>query len=614
MHRLGRRWRRIAFGLMVPLLAGEARALDATTYTYPLRVSADHRYLVDQNNKPFRIQGDSAQSLIANLTSDEADVYFSNRQARGFNTVNINLLEHKFAVNAPANRSRAAPFTTAGNFSTPNEAYFAFADQIIDLAASKGMLVSLAYMYLGAHGGDEGWWAELTNSTNTQTVCYDFGLYLGNRYKDRKNILWVVGGDFFPPQGSEGETRLHRILDGIKAAGATQLQTGDWSAPGLSTDEAAFASSMDVNAVYTYGPGNNGATYDEARAGYNHSPTIPAYLKETGYEAEGWIPGDPASIRKYQYWAILGGSTAGGFYGHRDVWEFATDSWSSGFPFGHQRWQNSLDAPGALDWQRLGQLFDSLPWYKLVPSGLGMRALVTAGGGMFGGSDYVTAAAMSDGKVLLAYVPPTGTAARSITVDMVAMSGSARARWFNPTSGAYTSISSSLPNTGTQQFTTPGNNGAGSNDWVLVLDVVSTTSCTTGSQCSSGFCVDGYCCNSACTGQCEACDAVASVGTCIPVAGSPHGARSACSTDGGACGSCDGVNRSACAYSGGAACIISCTDNTQCTAGKSCVNGVCTSASSSRCGCSQSSVDGTWLLALALVDTLRRRRTLRPLR
>jgi len=463
----------IAFPLIALLAAGDVPAINASAYAYPLKVSTNGRYLVDQNNRPFRIHGDSAQSLIVNLTRAEAELYLSNRQAKGFNAVNINLLEHKYSPRAPANRNGDAPFTTPRDFSTPNEAYFAFADSIIDLAASKGMLVSLAYMYLGAHGKDEGWWAELTNSTNTQTVCYNFGRYLGNRYKNRKNILWVIGGDYFPPRGSEGQTRLHKILEGVKAAGAAQLQTGDWSAPCLSTDEAAFASSMDVNAVYTYGPGNNGLTYTEARRGYSRSPSVPAYLKETGYEAEAWIPGDPASIRKYEYWAILSGCTSGGFYGHRDVWEFSTDTWSSGFPFGHQRWQRSLDATGALDWQRLGQLLDSLPTHNLVPSGLaGMRTLVVAGGGTLGGSDYVAAAATADGKVLVAYLPPTGTAARSVTIDMAAMSGPARARWFNPTSGAYMEIASPLPNTGTHQFTTPGNNGGGANDWALLLEVL----------------------------------------------------------------------------------------------------------------------------------------------
>ncbi len=73
--------------------------------------------------------------------------------------------------------------------------------------------------------------------------------------------------------------------------------------------------------------------------------------------------------------------------------------------------------------------------------------------------------------------------------------------------------------------------------------------CGMNNQCSSGSCVDGYCCNTACGGECEACDVPGSLGSCLAVSGAPHGARPACETDGTLCGGhCDGTNRGACAY------------------------------------------------------------------
>jgi len=435
---------------------------------FPLRVSQDGRYLIDQDDRPFRMQGDSAQSLIANLTYAEAEAYFSDRRAKGFNTININLIEHKFSIRAPANRKGDPPFKRAGDFSTPNDAYFAFADSVIDLAASKGLLISLAPMYLGYNGGDEGWWSDLNKAGNTQKVCHDFGLYIGKRYKNRKNIFWVIGGDYTPPAGSEGEKRLHKFMEGVKGAGATQLWAGDWNAPTMSTDVRAFASDMDLNAVYTSGvQARPGTTYEQARIAYEYSPPHPAYLKETGYEDEGWVPGDAASVRKYEYWAILGGCTEGGFFGNRDIWEFATPAWWSGFKFGHGAWQKALDSPGSLDMMRLGQLLDSLPWYNLVPSGAaGMKTLLIKGGGEYGKLDYVAAAATQDGRVLVAYIPQSKT----VAVDMTGLSGSARARWFDPTSGRYTNVSSELlSNKSSHDFTSPGNNSAGAQDWVLVL-------------------------------------------------------------------------------------------------------------------------------------------------
>ena len=47
--------------------------------------------------------------------------------------------------------------------------------------------------------------------------------------------------------------------------------------------------------------------------------------------------------------------------------------------------------------------------------------------------------------------------------------------------------------------------------------------CGGNGECHSGNCVDGVCCNSACTGQCQACDVAGSVGTCTTVSGAPHG-------------------------------------------------------------------------------------------
>jgi len=433
----------------------------------------NRRYLVDQHGQPFRIHGDSAQSLIANLTYAETDTYLTDRRSKGFNAVNVNLLERKFAINAPKNRRGDSPFTVPDSFATPNEAYFDFADSIIDLAASKGMLVSLAAMYLGYGGGSEGWWSVLTHAVNTQEVCYRFGFYLGKRYKNRANILWVIGGDFTPPAGSEGEKRLHKFLEGIKAAGTSQLWSGDWKAPCISTDVRAFASDMDVNAVYTYGISEHdgGLTYDESRVAYSYSPARPAYLKETGYEEEVLLAGDAASVRKYEYWAILGGATAGAFFGHRDVWEFATSRWSSGLAPNARPWQTALNSTGTFDMRRLGKLLDSVAWYKLVPSGTaGMKKLVTAGGGTYGKQDYVTAAAAADRSLLLAYLPP-GANSGGLAINMGALAGPVRARWFDPTSGMYIDIAGeSLHNSGSRTFSIPGNNAAGVRDWVLVLE------------------------------------------------------------------------------------------------------------------------------------------------
>jgi hypothetical protein len=79
--------------------------------------------------------------------------------------------------------------------------------------------------------------------------------------------------------------------------------------------------------------------------------------------------------------------------------------------------------------------------------------------------------------------------------------------------------------------------------------------CSTSADCAvSGGgnldCVDYVCCNSACSGQCQACNVAGSIGTCVTITGPPVGTRAACTpTDpNNVCSAkeCSGKNPNAC--------------------------------------------------------------------
>src|SRR5262252_5339648 len=59
---------------------------------YPLKQSPNGRYLVNQTNAPCLLLGESPQALMVNLTTNEAQMFFTNRAAHGFNTAWVNLL------------------------------------------------------------------------------------------------------------------------------------------------------------------------------------------------------------------------------------------------------------------------------------------------------------------------------------------------------------------------------------------------------------------------------------------------------------------------------------------------------------------------------------------
>ena len=144
---------RKSFGvrLFLVLIAAACASLDVASQTaapvYPPKVSASGLSLVDQNNRPFFINGESAWSLITQISKQDAELFLENRRQKGYNVLLAMLINHEFTSNAPRNFAGDAPFTTAGDFNTPNEAYFAHADWVINTAAAKGQVIMLTPLY-----------------------------------------------------------------------------------------------------------------------------------------------------------------------------------------------------------------------------------------------------------------------------------------------------------------------------------------------------------------------------------------------------------------------------------------------------------------------------------
>jgi hypothetical protein len=411
---------------------------------FPLKISTDGRHLVDQNNVPFLIVGDAAWSLIAQLDDADAAYYLADRQSRGFNTIIVNLIEHKYATNAPADYYGNQPFTTPGDFSTPNDAYFAHVDWVISQAASYGILVILYVDYLGYNCDDEGWWQEMLNSGTTK--CQAYGSYIGNRYKNFPNILWASGADVNPSTcGVTSE--IQSVVKGIKSQDTNHLHTADCSSPNTAYDCFNY-SWLNVNLVY-YNTGCDSFAYYT-----NHGYTQvvkPLYFNEGKYEGEG---ATQQCLDIQAYTAVLGG-TIGNVAGNNPIWCFNAPNCLSGHG---GTWQNALGLQGSVNQANFGAFFQSIPWYNLVPDY--SHTVLTSGYGNLSDSNYVPCARTNDGKYIVAYLPTRST----VTIDMSKISTSqVTARWFNPSTAQYTNIGT-FSNTGTQPFTP---NGSG--DWVLLL-------------------------------------------------------------------------------------------------------------------------------------------------
>jgi len=425
---------------------------------WPLKISRDGRHLVDQEEQPFLLVGDSPWSLIVEPTPAQAERYLDDRKAKGFNALLVNLLEHKFSTQPPRLRDGTPPFTTPGDFDTLNEDYFRHAERIVRQAGERGLAVLLCPAYLGYDGGDDGFFEEMLRNGPQKIRAY--GRAIGRRFRSHPNLIWIVGGDFTPPP--EHRWTVDELAAGLKEEDSDHLMTVHY---GPNTTAAAIygdRSWLQLNSVYDY----REDLYVPCLAQDALSPRLPYFLLETAYEGEHQA--SAARIRRQAYWPLLCGAF-GVLYGNSPVWHFG----SRGVYDRGGDWMAALNSRGAQDLARLITAFRALPWWLLRPDH--DQSLVTAGGGTYGQLDYVTAALSHDGTLGLAYVPSTGTDRREFTVDLRRFDGPVTARWFNPTDGHVTTIAGSpFDHHHPQRLTTPGDNGTGDNDWLLFMHCLGT--------------------------------------------------------------------------------------------------------------------------------------------
>jgi hypothetical protein len=407
-----------------------------------LSVSNNHRYLIDSDKVPLLLQGDAAWSLVVTLGKAEASEYLENRREKGFNSILVNLIEHKFCRNPPRNAEGEAPFTTSGDFGTPNERYFAHADWILREAAKNGIFVLLAPIYLGYKGTDEGWMEELM--ALSPEICLEYGRYLGRRYRDYDNIIWVMGGDRNPESALE---RVDLIALGIREHDTRHLFTAHCAPENSAAEQYGGGAWLSFNTVYTYE-----LVHPHLYGAYHRNPAEPFILIESSYEGEH--NSSEAQIRRQAYWTILCGGF-GHVFGNNPIWHFD----GPGLFLVKETWRQAMDLAGSVGMKHWGDLFRSRKWYELVPDE--KHEVVVKGLGEFRGLDYLAAARTADGSTVIAYMPTS----RAITVDMSKLSGStARAWWFDPRSGS-ANEAGSFSTHGLHEFSPPG-----PGDWVLVLD------------------------------------------------------------------------------------------------------------------------------------------------
>jgi hypothetical protein len=424
----------------------------APSATGSLRVSANGRYLMKANGTPFFYLADTAWQMPIKLNRADVDYYLTDRAAKGFTAIQM------VALDTPSDHNQYGQLALLNNNpATPNNAFFQQIDYIVSKAASLGLYISFMPTW-GRNVGETG--GRMFNTAN----AYAYGKYLGTRYRNASNIIWINGGDTAVKSAAAAD--IWRSL-------AKGLGDGDGGAHlitfhplGGSTSRTYWSNEswLDFDMLQS-GHGRDSAAWNMVTTDYLKGPVMPVIEGEANYEDipvgafSGNLNGpllDAYDVRKKAYWETFAGA-AGTAYGANEVFQF----WNPGLSpdlNAHIPWKQALNLPGATQVKYLRALMESRSYFSRIPD----QSVVVSSTN--GGTDHIQATRDAGGAYAMVY----SASGLGFTVNMAKITGTAvNAAWYDPRTGKVIPIGR-FANTGTRTFTPPSR-GYGQ-DWVLTLD------------------------------------------------------------------------------------------------------------------------------------------------
>lgn len=438
-----------------------------------LRVSDNSRYLVTAGGEAFFWLGDTAWELFHRLDRTEAEQYLRDRADKGFTVIQAVALAELDGLTV-TNRYGHLPLLAQNPAQPevkpgPANDYWDFVEEVIGQAERFGLYLALLptwgkYVTSSAFDGKVDGVFNITNALA-------YGRFIGERFRGRSNLIWVLGGDK-APSTSEAVAIWRAMARGItlgvtgREEDGAVLMTYHTSGPGHVSDYLHEEPWLD----FTSAQSSHGDLVESWRfieKHWNRLPIKPVIDLESSYPGAlipaAWLPAhlraahpstQPSNddhARRAAYWAVLAGA-CGHTYGHNSIWQMYEPP-RKPMLSAKLTWREALDAPSARQMGYLRRLIESRPMLDRVPD----QSLLAEGAGS--GAAHQRAARGRDYAFI--YTPDGAP----LTVRLGRLAGSSiRATWFNPRSGQ-SAILGAFENRGERRFTPPE-----AGDWVLVLD------------------------------------------------------------------------------------------------------------------------------------------------
>jgi hypothetical protein len=419
---------------------------------YPLKASADHRFITDQLGRPVFLKGCAAWRLGYNVSMKDVGRFLQDRKLRGFNALIIEITPDGGTGNRGDMPDVNGEHCFIGrDLAKPNEKFFLHVDSVLNSCRQMNMTVMLSPLYLGCC--TDGWLEMLRETPNDTAKCRAYGAWVARRYRHLPNIIWVSGGDHNETPESIA------FAEGLASEDTSHLHTYHPNPAYTSTERLPNATWLNLSCIYTYFPDQNVQEYHVY--GQIHQETLrnkrmPYVMFESAYEYER---GETTqTIRRQAWWALLSG-VSGHFFGNRDVWMM------------NDNWLNMLNTPATKSMQVFHDAVNRIPWQDLEPDW--QHTVFVSGRGHFnegtspGGEDYATAAISHDGRLGILYLPE----ARSVGVNLSRFAGPVTVSWMDPFNGKKIITTNKVMNQGYGRWSPPTVlNSQGFEDWVLFIE------------------------------------------------------------------------------------------------------------------------------------------------
>ncbi|WP_322508035.1 glycoside hydrolase family 140 protein [Anaerolinea sp.] len=434
--------------------------------------SKNQRFLADEEEKPFFWLADTAWELFHRLSLAEITHYFEVRRRQGFNLIQAVLLAELNGLHVP-NANGHIPLC-GDDPARPNEFYFRFVDEVVQLAEQYDLYVGLLPTWGDkVHGGLWGIGPVIFNEGNARV----YGNFLGERYRRFKNVVWILGGD----RSAEGYVAVWKSLaEGIiEGLGHKPLMTyhpmgGFSSSKWLHQQDWLSMNMLQSGHVLLDAPNWEMIARDlalqpvkpvlDGEPNYEDHPIDP-YLREWEPKFGRFTDYD---VRKQAYRSVFAGA-CGHTYGNHSVWQF-WDLSREPVTYPMRVWQEAIFAPGASQLTHLKSLMLSRPYFTRIPDQSLLPEETTPPPVQETQSDkensaraaHSRATRAEDGSYAMVYIPQPD---KKVIVDLSKLAGTVQAWRYDPRTGKSFEIGV-FSHHKIQQFTTPFSGP----DWVLVLD------------------------------------------------------------------------------------------------------------------------------------------------